>query len=133
MKYTSGIYEISDAQAAAQIAQDLMLEGWKVFFLPSNMSNKEQFFAGVRQVLPLDPPVYGNRSWDAMSDSLWSGLDGLHERRIVIVWPDSNCMKKNDLDEFRIAYGVLEDICASLSDIEATVGEPKDVVVLQEI
>jgi hypothetical protein len=46
-----------------------------------------RFFEAMKALLPLDPPLVGNRSWDALSDSLWSGLDQLAADNIAIVWP----------------------------------------------
>ena len=47
--------------------------GWRVFVLPHDIRDRSTVFAGVRDT-PLDPPPHGDRSWDALADSLSGGL-----------------------------------------------------------
>jgi hypothetical protein len=49
-------------------------------------STRQAFFDAVRAALPLDPPLVRSQSWDALSDSVWGGLDSLDTRTIVITW-----------------------------------------------
>jgi len=72
--------------------------------------------------MPLDPPLVSNRSWDALSDSLWSGLHGIQSPKILIVWPDFI-----DTPELHTALNVLADIVGTLSDPDPTQGNPKTV------
>ena len=37
-------------------------------------------------MLTQDPPLGQGLSWDAFSDSLWSGVDALREPRISVLW-----------------------------------------------
>jgi hypothetical protein len=128
----TGVHTVNSHEAD-RAAQARAQSGWRVFRLPTGIVTREDFFEGVRRTLPLDPAVHGNRSWDALSDSLWSGLDELQDERILIVWPDASRMKASDREEFGIATSVLADLCTSLADAEATVGAPKQVLVLQVI
>jgi hypothetical protein len=108
-------------------------EGWRIFRLPSSLASRDEFFEGIRQSLPLDPPLQSNRSWDALSDSLWSGLDNLKERKIVIVWPDASRMKALAPEAFSIATSVLMDLISTLADEKTTLGNTKDLRVLQVV
>jgi hypothetical protein len=88
---------------------------------------------GVRGVFPLDPPLEGGPSWDALNDSLWGGLDSLKDDRIVIVWPDASHMRAYAPDEYAIATNVLAELPGLLSDGKVTAGPTKQLLVLQSI
>ncbi len=125
-----GMYVVTKTEAN-RIRDECVRSGWKVLRLPAGISSKDEFFEGVRQTLPLDPPLESNRSWDALADSLWSGLDALSDENILIVWPDASRMEALAADEFAIANSILAEIPDSLADREATVGATKHLVVLQ--
>lgn len=80
--------------------------------------------------MPLDPPLMRNRSWDALSDSLWEGLDSLADKEVAVIWPGWAEMADSDPQSFDIAARILEDLTESLADAEATVGHPKEIAVL---
>lgn len=82
-------------------------------------------------IAPLAPPLHSNRSWDALADSLWSGLDELEDEKIAIFWPNSDRMKKAESDAFAIATNILTDLCASLADQNRTTSRTKALVVFQ--
>lgn len=110
--------------------RELEASGWRVLVLPEGITDRRSFFDGVRSRIPLDPPVLGDRKWDALSDSLWSGLDSLDADRIAIIWPESRTMAELAPDDFDIARTILADVTASLADAEATAGEPKEVTAM---
>ncbi|KUH40741.1 MULTISPECIES: barstar family protein [Streptomyces] len=87
------------------------------------------FFDAVRHTLPLDPPVVGSGSWDALSDSLWEGIHTLHRRRVALLWRDATAFRDGSPEDFRIAVAVLADVVETLADPTATVGRPTDVCV----
>src|SRR5208282_6398864 len=61
-----------DAEATRRQAEQ---SGYTTFMLPEKgIVDRVSFFEAVRTTLPLDPPLVGSRSWDALSDSLWEGL-----------------------------------------------------------
>jgi hypothetical protein len=110
-----------------QVAKQLRGEGWVVFVLPSDISDKAALFEAMRTILPMDPPLVGSRSWDALSDSLWGGIDQLGEERVAIIWPKAQLKPVSDLDT---ALAVLEGVALSLSDPKATDENPKEVSVV---
>ena len=112
---------------AERRAEQLCAQGWLVYCLPSGIGDQESFFEAVKAVIPLDPPLIGNRSWDALSDSLWGGLDGIDTKRIAIVWPQVDLAAPYELE---IALSIFEELIYSLGDAEATNGSPKEVCVL---
>jgi hypothetical protein len=124
-----GLHQLVDFDVEAG-ARELTDRGCRVFVLPAGIKDKRAFFDGVRQVLPLDPPVVGQHSWDALSDSLWSGLDGVDGSDIAIIWPGAAEMATTDPDDFEIAKSILSDLTESLADHEATVENVKQVVVV---
>jgi hypothetical protein len=129
MKPKRGLYRapIPDIDATHDELQAL---GWRVFVLPKGITDRRSFFEAVRSSLPLDPPVLGDQKWDALSDSLWSGLDRLETDRIALIWPASTTMAEAAPDEFEIARVILENIAGSLGDPEDTAGKPKQFMAL---
>jgi hypothetical protein len=81
---------------------------------------RDAFFAAVRAVLPLDPPVPGSHSWDALSRSLFTGLRGQGVARVEIHWPDAARFAAQYPEDSVPARAVLEFVAASL----AAVGHP---------
>ena len=118
----------SNVAKASVLVEDLRARGFLVFSLPSGIVDKSSFFDAIRSCLPLDPPVVSNRSWDALSDSLWEGLSELAENRIAIVWPTEEVAAAEDM---KIAMGVLDQVARLLADPVATVGKPKELVVVR--
>ena len=107
--------------------------GYSTFVLPAEgIVDRVSFFDAVRAVLPLDPPLIGSRSWDAMSDSLWEGLYALPDRRIAILWPNARTMASAASSDFKMALDLLTDVAALLADSRATAGKPKEVTILVE-
>lgn len=114
-----------------KIAEERRQEGWRIFRLPSNIWTRAGFFKAVRRTLPLDPPLHSNTSWDALSDSLLSGLDELNDERIVIVWPNSWVLAICNPWAYGIACDVLSTASAHSADAELTSGTVKDVLILR--
>jgi hypothetical protein len=113
-----------------QIAEDLRANGWLVYVLPGGVDGKGLFFAAVKAVLPLNPPVKGNEKWDALSDSLFGGLDEIEAKKIAVIWPDAALMAARDPQEFATAISVLSDVATSLGDPEVTGGQVRKVAVV---
>lgn len=128
----AGFFTVGTLEAEQTVAQREQA-GWRIFRLPSNISSKDEFFEGVRHTLPLDPALHSNRSWDALADSLWAGLDSLSEERIVVVWPDASRMEIQAPDDFAIATNVFTELPTSLADVEVTAGATKQLLVLRVI
>jgi hypothetical protein len=105
--------------------------GYTTFVLPTNgIVDRASFFDAVRATLPLDPPLVGSRSWDAMSDSLWEGLYDHGAQRIAILWPNAETMGSRAPSDFETALGMLADLATSLADTSATRGKPKELAVI---
>jgi len=111
-------------------ARELVHNGWRVFVLPGGINDKKKLFDAIRSALPLDPPVFGDRSWEALSDSLWGGLDSLNAKKIAIIWPASEEMAMTQPEEFKIASSILSDLTKSLADADATIGDVKQILVV---
>jgi hypothetical protein len=125
-----GLTKVDNLNVMA-VVEEARKEGRAAYVLPSTgVVNRESFFEAVRATLPLDPPLVGSRSWDALSDSLWSGLNAIGEKRIVIVWPNSTTMRRSAADDYDLAWNILADVAATLADPKATNGNPKEVTIL---
>jgi hypothetical protein len=104
--------------------------GWRVLVLPRGISGRVSFFRGVKATCPLDPPLVRDDVWDALSDSLWNGLDALAESAIAVIWPESAVMAEVAADDFSIARDILANISESIADSNATQGQPKQIAVV---
>jgi hypothetical protein len=113
------------------LGQELRDDGWFVFTLLGEISDKRSFFETISNTLPLDPPLVRMESWDALTDSLRNGLeDEVDSDRIAIIWPDSAKMIRRDPEEFGIAVETLSTTTDTLADSEMTVGHPKQVAIV---
>lgn len=107
--------------------------GFTVFVLPTTgIVDRASFFDAVRATFPLDPPLTGSHSWDALSDSLWEGLYTQPARRIAIVWQGTRAMANSATSDFETALDVLADVGSLLADPHATDGTPKELAILVE-
>jgi hypothetical protein len=95
----------------------------------SGVVDRGSFFEAVRSTFPLDPPLMSDRSWDALSDSLWEGLHGMGQVSVVIAWPDAVAFCTAAPDGFATAIQVLADVADGLADQQATAGSPLTVSV----
>ncbi|WP_241244818.1 barstar family protein [Burkholderia ambifaria] len=125
-----GIFVIGSIEARC-IADELRRSGWLVIFLPESIASKSQFFDAIRDNCPLDPPLQGNRSWDALADSLWSGLDEVDNERIVIFWLGSNRLVAAEPDASVIATDIFRDLSVSLADSNVTASKEKTLLVFK--
>lgn len=118
---------VDDAELARLLGEP-EADGIQTYVLPRGLNSRQAFFDAVRATLPLDPPIVGDRSWDALSDSLWGGLDALASERLLIVWPNADAMNQSPAD-LRTALRVLSDVAEMLADVNATNGRPKTLTV----
>ena len=114
----------------ARACQLALANGAAVFEFKSGPATTAGLFEAIRGSLPLDPPVIGSSSWDALSDSLWGGLDSLDQREVVLAWLGASEFKTVAPAEFEIAADILRTVAEGLGSWEATYGEPKRVTVL---
>lgn len=117
---------VHDELDTRAVTRALERSGCRVLELPAHgIVDRASLFDAVRSSLPLDPPVVGSRSWDALSDSLWEGLRQLDASRIAIVWPNAGALQARASPDFDAAVSVLSDVAATLEDARATLGHPK--------
>ena len=117
-------------EALPQIEAQLVAKAWQVFSLPERIVSKANFFDAVRCLLPLDPPLVSNRSWDALSDSLWQGIYGLPNDHVAIIWKDPNALATAAPSDHRIAMDILHGLTESLADPTPTLGKTKALAVI---
>lgn len=118
--------EGDDAPEAAHRA------GATSYVLPRGVVDRARFFDAVRATLPLDPPLQGSASWDALADSLWEGLHQARARRVWIVWPGADAMARAARDDFALAVRVMASVIELLADASATNGRPTAVTFIVE-
>jgi hypothetical protein len=116
MEISNGVL-IARKDEIREICKEKTKLGWRVFDLPSRISNKLEFFDAVRAALPLDPPLHrDSENWDALNDSLWAGLHSLRTPGSIIVWSGFDLLKNNSNSDFEIALGVFGSIANTISD-----------------
>lgn len=117
------------AEEVAGARDQAVANGDAVFELAPKDNTRQSLFDAVRTSLPLDPPVEGSRSWDALSDSIFGGLHLVDARTILITWADASKFRDAAPAEFVVVSGILDDVANLLANWEATYGEPKRVAV----
>ncbi|MER5804921.1 MULTISPECIES: barstar family protein [Streptomyces] len=110
------------------LASSIAQQGYRVYSITTaDGSGRAAFFNAVRAALPLDPPVVSSRSLDALSDSLWGGIQSTDDQKIAIIWEDSSRFFEGSPEEFEDACSVLAEVAESLADRTFTAGQPKQV------
>jgi hypothetical protein len=132
MEIKPGLHRIGTLNVE-EIRRHAERAGFFTFVLPaSGISDRASFNDAVRATFPLDPPLVGSRSWEALSDSLWQGLFTHDARRIAILWPNAQAMASSASSDFDVVLNVLADIVSSLADPRMTRNRPKEVTVMVE-
>jgi hypothetical protein len=98
----------------------------------SGSRDRAAFFRAVKDTLPLDPPLASSGNWDALLDSLWSGLDSLGVDRVALLWPNSAAFRSVSPEDFDVAVSVLDEIAKTLLDPSVTEGSPTELSVYLE-
>jgi barstar (barnase inhibitor) len=132
MAFNAGLFRTAelDVEATRREAEQA---GIVTFVLPgSGIVDRPSFFDAVRGTLPLNPPLVGTHSWDALSDSLWEGLHAHPARRIAILWPGARAMATSASEDFETVLSVLADVSSALADPVATCDRPKEIMMLVE-
>ncbi|MFC9593832.1 hypothetical protein ACFTUC_29100 [Streptomyces sp. NPDC056944] len=128
MVINAGFYEVPGTDIPG-ILDEASRQGVPVFTLSTaGRIDKESFFGAVQETLPLDPPLGPSMVWDALSDSVWSGLHELKSPRVVIVWPDARPVAGAKGD-FWIALEILREVVSALAEDWYTGGRPTQVSV----
>jgi len=68
-----------------------------------------------------------------LDDSLWEGLRAQPSPNVAIIWPNAKEMSQCAPDEFWIAKQVLARIADLLADKQATVNNPRHLVIFVEL
>lgn len=133
MELKGGLQRTGALDVAA-IQRQATHEGFTALVLPGHgVIDRSSFFDAVRETLPLDPPLVGSLSWDALSDSLWEGLYEHSSKRLAIIWPGAGDMATRAAADFETALNVLAEVANLLADQQATLGATKEVAVLVEV
>ncbi|MEM9067995.1 MAG: barstar family protein [Myxococcota bacterium] len=74
---------------------------------------KGEFFDEVKRLFDLDPPLVGWDSWDALSDSLWGGLDRMEAPLVALIWRGG---AKTNAAYAELGRAVLRDVSENLQD-----------------
>ena len=71
----------------ALLAETLRLKaiGISVIEFPTHLNSKKDIFEFVKREFPLDPFVEGEKSWDALADSIGGGVEQLRNTGVVVL------------------------------------------------
>lgn len=122
-----GLYKMASAQVT-ELLDQLDPSDSSVFMLSGNIDSVQALFASIWESIPLDPPLLSDRSWDALSDSLWEGLRQLNCGKVVVLWPNSERLAMSSPEAYEVAIDILSDIPLTPFDAVTTSGVPKHVV-----
>src|SRR6185369_17932989 len=93
-----------DERALSGLLDALVASGYSVFDLGGAIGSKAEFFDRIVATVPLEPPLARVRDvWDALSDSLESGLIDAPASAMAIVWRNPLLLKERDPDAYRVA------------------------------
>jgi hypothetical protein len=101
------------AHPYAELVQRLKRDKVHVIEIESG-ETVEELFQALKAQVPMDPPIGGTVNWDALSDSLWAGLDGI-ATPVALAWKDAWKLKRHDPQSFQTAEEILRTICTHLS------------------
>ncbi|WP_175779412.1 barstar family protein [Burkholderia anthina] len=99
--------------------------------MTEGIASKSQFYDAIRSNCPLVSPLHSNRSWNALADSLWSGLDEVQEEKIAVFWPNSCHLKAAEPDAYAIATDIFTDLSVLLAYPRVTVSRVKMLLVFK--
>ncbi|MFJ4867593.1 hypothetical protein [Streptomyces sp. NPDC088757] len=125
-----GFHEVP-ASSVPELLAEAARRGVPLFTLSTGgRTGKEAFFRAVREALPLDPPLSASRYvWDALGDSLWSGLHDLDAPHAVLLRPDAGRPAEGVDGDHAIALDILRDLPKSLADPRYAGGRPTELSV----
>ncbi len=67
--------------------------------------------------------------WDALSDSLWSGIHELSSEKVLIIWHGYPDLKTGDPECFERVRDTLNEIAETLSDPAYSAGQEVELLV----
>lgn len=94
----------------------------------TEVRDARSFFVQARKALPLDPPLSGAVNWDAFSDSLWEGLDGLSKPRVALIWKAAHKMLDGSLPDLLTAADSLSGVARSVRDPSTGIATPTELL-----
>lgn len=120
--------------AASPPLDELHRSGWAVVrvIAGERVHDHASLVDALAAALPLDPPLGGGGSWDALADSLFGGIDALRAGRVALVWPAAWRMRRGSPREFETALDVLRQTVDTVCEARYTAGRPTELLVLVE-
>jgi hypothetical protein len=108
-----------DSSGVSGIEADAAADGARRFVISTAGANgRSAFFDAVRRELPLNPPIKGSSSWDALLDSLREGIYELSEDLVVLLWTGAPDLAAADPKGYQNALSVLTAVSEDLADPE---------------
>ena len=97
-----------DRDSETYLMEGVKKNGWHVIAFKGGGS-LESFFSAARYSLPLDYPISGKVSWDALDDSLSGGLIDINAE-CAIVWADADELLQKDPKAFGMCVQFWSDV-----------------------
>ena len=97
------------------VLDKLKKEGYQIHYLENeSITNIEEFFMWIKDILPLDPKLNGNVNLDAFTDSFWEGLTLLENPKQCLIWLIPDEFVKSDRCGVGIVLECFEDVANTL-------------------
>jgi hypothetical protein len=108
-----------ESSAGSAVEADAVEAGARYFMISTaGAQHQVAFFDAVRRALPLNPPIHGNGSWDALLDSLREGIYELNEPLVLLLWTGAADLASADPKGYQNALSVLTAVSEDLADPE---------------
>lgn len=96
----------------------------------THIKSQADFVVAANTMLPLDPPLGQGLSWDAFSDSLWSGIDTLRAPRIVVLWRRADVLSNAAPVVFDEAVQSFREVASLAQDPASGIDVPTTLTLL---
>ncbi|WP_175481862.1 barstar family protein [Marinobacter zhejiangensis] len=114
MNLPPGLIKISSSQFEDVQWKEYLSEVDEIVIDGKGIVSKENIIDAIRANFPLDPPVE-SYNWDAISDSLWEGMDSKYRDTVVVIKGGLDFLKRNDFESYKVVMDIFSDISGSSS------------------
>jgi hypothetical protein len=96
----------------------------------TKITNSEFFIKEIMLKFPLDPTLSGKVNYDALTDSMWGGLDLLKKNKVVLKWDSYNSIVQNNIQDFIRLMICLNRVSLEVATREFNIDVPVDFRIL---
>ncbi|HHJ14476.1 MAG TPA: hypothetical protein ENJ79_08910 [Gammaproteobacteria bacterium] len=111
-----GVYSVDAQLAEAMLNLSNSTNDWVLFQVDcSKVSDRNTLFKCLCAALPMNPLIHSDRSWDALSDSLWGGLHDVRKDKVLIILRGAKNLKSHLSKEYQKVIEIFGDVANTLT------------------